>query len=68
MQWLRGGFGLLSSRRVTPANQVALANNSMKRQGQPFEISPAFVFLASDDSRYMTGQTIHINGGQVTSS
>ena len=35
----------------------------MKRAGQPSEIGPAYVFLASEDSSYMTGQMIHINGG-----
>lgn len=35
----------------------------MKRAGQPFEIAPAYVYLACDDSRYMTGQTLHVNGG-----
>jgi NAD(P)-dependent dehydrogenase (short-subunit alcohol dehydrogenase family) len=35
----------------------------MKRPGQPAEIGPAYVFLASDDASYMTGQFIHINGG-----
>lgn len=35
----------------------------LKRAGQPFELAPAYVYLASDDSRYVTGQTIHINGG-----
>ena len=39
-------------------------NTPMKRAGQPFEIAPTYVFLASDDSRYMTGQTMHINGGE----
>jgi NAD(P)-dependent dehydrogenase (short-subunit alcohol dehydrogenase family) len=34
------------------------------RAGQPSEIGPAFVFLASKDSSYMLGQTMHINGGQ----
>jgi len=33
------------------------------RAGQPEEVSPAYVFLASNDSSYMTGQTIHVNGG-----
>jgi NAD(P)-dependent dehydrogenase (short-subunit alcohol dehydrogenase family) len=37
----------------------------MKRAGQPSEIGPAYVFLASEDSSYMTGQIIHINGGEV---
>ncbi|KAA0549095.1 SDR family oxidoreductase [Bacillus sp. BGMRC 2118] len=50
------------------ADQVPLAGNPMDRQGQPFELAPAYVYLASDDSRFVTGQTIHVNGGQVTSS
>ncbi|SER61082.1 NAD(P)-dependent dehydrogenase, short-chain alcohol dehydrogenase family [Gracilibacillus ureilyticus] len=47
------------------ADQVALADNPMDRQGQPFELAPTFVYLASDDSRFVTGQTLHVNGGQV---
>ncbi|GAA0497844.1 SDR family oxidoreductase [Salinibacillus aidingensis] len=47
------------------ADQVPLANNPMDRQGQPFEVAPTFVYLASDDSRFVTGQTLHVNGGQV---
>lgn len=35
----------------------------MKRPAQPSEIAPAYVFLASKDASYMTGQFIHINGG-----
>ena len=35
------------------------------RVGQPEEIAPSFVFLASDDSSYMTGQILHPNGGTV---
>jgi NAD(P)-dependent dehydrogenase (short-subunit alcohol dehydrogenase family) len=38
---------------------------SMQRAGQPAEVGPAFVFLASDDASYITGQVIHINGGEV---
>lgn len=34
------------------------------RPGQPSEVAPAYVFLACADSSYMTGQTIHINGGE----
>jgi NAD(P)-dependent dehydrogenase (short-subunit alcohol dehydrogenase family) len=37
----------------------------MKRPGQPVEVAEAYVFLASDASTYITGQTIHINGGTV---
>ena len=35
------------------------------RVGQPEEVAPCFVFLASDDSSYMTGQVLHPNGGSV---
>jgi NAD(P)-dependent dehydrogenase (short-subunit alcohol dehydrogenase family) len=34
----------------------------MKRAGQPYELAPAYVYLASDDSSYVTGQIIHVNG------
>ncbi len=37
----------------------------MKRPGQPKEIAPSYVFLASDDSSYMAGQILHPNGGSV---
>lgn len=47
------------------ADQVPLAGNPMDRQGQPFELAPTFVYLASDDSRFVTGQILHVNGGQV---
>ena len=39
------------------------ADAPMKRAGETFEIAPLFVYLASDDSSYVTGQTMHINGG-----
>ena len=37
----------------------------MGRPAQPEEIAPSYVFLASDDSSYMTGQILHPNGGEV---
>lgn len=37
----------------------------LKRAGQPFELAPAYLYLASDDSRYVTGQVIHVNGGSM---
>lgn len=40
----------------------------MKRAGQPFEVATSFVFLASDDASYMTGQVLHPNGGKITST
>ncbi|SDL13785.1 SDR family oxidoreductase [Siphonobacter aquaeclarae] len=35
------------------------------RAGQPCEVAPAFVFLASEDASYISGQVIHPNGGQI---
>ncbi|GGW50834.1 SDR family oxidoreductase [Arenibacter certesii] len=35
------------------------------RPGQPSEVGPAYVFLASQDSSYMTGQVLHVNGGEI---
>jgi NAD(P)-dependent dehydrogenase (short-subunit alcohol dehydrogenase family) len=37
----------------------------MGRAGYPYEVAPAFVFLASDDASYITGQIIHVNGGEI---
>lgn len=37
----------------------------MGRAGQPSEVAPAFVFLASEDSSYITGQIVHVNGGEI---
>ena len=41
------------------------ANYPMGRPGEPEEVAPCYVFLASDDSSYMTGQILHPNGGKV---
>lgn len=35
------------------------------RCGEPSEVAPAYVYLASEDSSYMTGQVLHVNGGTV---
>lgn len=40
----------------------------MNRAGQPCEVAPCYVFLASDDSSYMTGQVLHPNGGTIVGS
>ncbi len=37
----------------------------MERAGQPNEVAPSFLFLASDDSSYITGQCLHPNGGEI---
>ena len=41
------------------------ASSPMKRPGQPNEVAPCYVFLASDDASYITGQVLHPNGGTV---
>jgi NAD(P)-dependent dehydrogenase (short-subunit alcohol dehydrogenase family) len=41
------------------------SETAIGRAGQPSELGPAYVFLASDDSSYITGQVIHVNGGEV---
>lgn len=38
----------------------------MKRAGQPFELAPTYIYLASDDSSFVTGQVLHVNGGIIT--
>ncbi|MDQ0113342.1 SDR family oxidoreductase [Paenibacillus harenae] len=40
----------------------------MKRAGQPFELAPTYIYLASDDSSYVTGQVLHVNGGMTTAT
>jgi NAD(P)-dependent dehydrogenase (short-subunit alcohol dehydrogenase family) len=40
-------------------------NTPMGRPGQPNEVAPAFLFLACEDSSYMSGQVLHPNGGEV---
>ncbi|QMV42881.1 SDR family oxidoreductase [Cohnella cholangitidis] len=38
----------------------------MKRAGQPFELAPTYIYLASEDSSFVTGQVLHVNGGVMT--
>jgi NAD(P)-dependent dehydrogenase (short-subunit alcohol dehydrogenase family) len=40
----------------------------MKRPGQPEEVAPSYVFLASDDSSYFAGQILHPNGGEIVNA
>lgn len=41
------------------------ADTPLGRAGQPDEVAPCYVFLASDDSSYITGQVLHPNGGRI---
>ena len=53
-----------------PPDKVASfgADTPMGRPGQPEEVAPAFVFLASDDASYVSGQVIHPNGGELVNA
>lgn len=37
----------------------------MQRAGEPYEVAPSYLFLASSDSSYMSGQVLHPNGGEM---
>ncbi|HKB86858.1 MAG TPA: SDR family oxidoreductase [Ignavibacteriaceae bacterium] len=44
------------------------SDTPLGRAGQPSEVGPAYVFLASEDASYITSQVIHVNGGDFTNS
>lgn len=50
-----------------PADKVAKFGSDvpLKRAGEPNEVAPCYVFLASDDASYITGQVLHPNGGEI---
>jgi NAD(P)-dependent dehydrogenase (short-subunit alcohol dehydrogenase family) len=49
-----------------PENVEAFGTDTpLKRAGEPMEVAPSYVFLASGDSSYMTGQVLHPNGGDI---
>jgi len=48
--------------------EVFGTDSPMKRPAQPSEIAPAYVFLASDDASYISGQFIHVNGGEIVNA
>ena len=41
------------------------SDTPMKRAGEPVEVATSFLFLACDDSSYITGQVLHPNGGEI---
>ena len=41
------------------------SNSAMARGAMPYELAPTFVYLACDDSSYVTGEVLHVNGGEV---
>ncbi len=51
---------------VDPNEVSQLANSvPMNRCGEPAELGPAYVYLASEDGSFVTGQTLHVNGGTI---
>ena len=50
-----------------PPDDVAIlgTDTPMGRASQPFEVAPTYVYLASNDSAYVTGQILHVNGGLI---
>jgi hypothetical protein len=42
------------------------SESPMGRAGQPAELAPAYVFLASQESSFVAGETLNVNGGMVT--
>jgi NAD(P)-dependent dehydrogenase (short-subunit alcohol dehydrogenase family) len=53
-----------------PADKVESFGSDvpMKRAGEPSEVAPSFVFLASSDASYITGQVLHPNGGEIVNA
>jgi NAD(P)-dependent dehydrogenase (short-subunit alcohol dehydrogenase family) len=43
--------------------EITLGMQALKRVAQPDDIAPVVVFLASDDARWITGDTVHVDGG-----
>ncbi len=58
-------FALLPEQRGREAKQQAAARIPMGRVGEPREIADAVLYLASDASSYMTGQTFAVDGGAL---
>lgn len=44
------------------------SDSPMGRNGEPYEVAACYIFLASDDSSYITGQVLHPNGGEIVNS
>jgi len=53
-----------------PPDQVATFGSDvpLRRAGEPHEVATCFLFLASQDSSYMTGQVLHPNGGEIVNA
>ncbi|MBV1837557.1 glucose 1-dehydrogenase [Acetobacter estunensis] len=54
-------WGLIDPQKVADLGKSV----PMGRAGEPWELGPAYVYLASEDSTFVTGQTLHVNGGMI---
>ena len=66
---LEGLAASLAAERITDEDIKKFGFDvPMKRAGHPFELATSYVYLASEDSSYVTGQVIHVNGGTIVDS
>lgn len=56
---------LISSSFKPKRNSEFGSDSPMKRAGMPNEVAPCFLFLATDDSSFISGQVLHPNGGEI---
>jgi NAD(P)-dependent dehydrogenase (short-subunit alcohol dehydrogenase family) len=49
--------------KTDAGREYTLGMQALKRLAQPDDIAPVVAFLASDDARWVTGHTIHVDGG-----
>ena len=49
--------------KTAAGREVTLGMQALKRMAQPDDIAPVVAFLASDDARWVTGESIHVDGG-----
>jgi NAD(P)-dependent dehydrogenase (short-subunit alcohol dehydrogenase family) len=49
--------------KTEAGREVTLGMQALKRMAQPDDIAPVVAFLASDDARWVTGESIHVDGG-----
>lgn len=62
----RDETGALSEERAKLVREQMKANSMLKILGKPSDIAHALLYLASDASRFVTGQVLAVNGGEST--
>ncbi len=69
MPWCRGQPGPPPFPVRCPLNEIKKFGHevALRRPGQPEELAPAYVLLASPDGSFMTGALVHVTGGKLSS-